>query len=108
MAQWLLARHDEHALHGAPPVVLVGGSHGVHFTLTPDGVSILLPCHAQVNAGAHVFETHVLVSLPVLAVTLHRPHVQVVPLAVVSKRTDLLWAKQAEEENTICTVAFTG
>lgn len=108
VAHRLLARLDEDALHGAPPVVLVGRSHGVHFTLTPDGVSILLPRHTQINAGAHVFETHVFVPLPVVAVTLHRPYVKVVPLAVVSERTDFLLTNKVEETDTICTVGFMG
>lgn len=90
VAYGFLARLDEDALHGAPPVVLVGRPHGVHFTLAPDGVSILLPCHAQIDVGAHVFEAHVFVPLPVVAVTLHRPDVKVVPFAVVSEGADLL------------------
>lgn len=108
VAYWVLARLDEDALHGAPPVVLVGRSHGVHFTLTPDGVSILLPCHTQINAGAHVFEAHVFIPLPVVAVTLHRPCVKVVPFAVVSERADLLLTNKVEETGTICMLEFMG
>lgn len=90
VAYGFLARLDEDALHGAPPVVLVGRSHGVHLALTPDGVSILLPCHTQINVGAHVFEAHVFFSLPVVTVTLHCPDVEVVPFAIVAERADFL------------------
>lgn len=98
MAHWLLAGLDENTLHGAPPVVLVGRFHAMHFTLAPDWVSILLPGHAQINVGAHMFETHVLISFPEVAITLHCPNIQVIPFTILSKSADLLqttrWRKK--------------
>lgn len=91
VAQRLQAGLDEDPLHRAPKVVLVGGVHAVHLPLTADGVSVLLAGDAQEDVGAHVFEAHHLVPLPVVAIALNRPHVQVVPLAVLSKRTNFLW-----------------
>lgn len=94
MTQRLLAGLDVHTLHGAPPVVLVGSSHAVHLMLAPDGMAVLLARHAQKDIGAHMFETHRLVTLPMVAVTLHGPHVQVVAFAVLSESADLLQMKQ--------------
>lgn len=94
MAQRLLAGLDVDTLHGAPPVVLVGRSHAVHLALASDGVAVLLARHAQKDVGAHVFETHSLVALPVVTITLHGPHVQVVTFAVLSKSADLLQTTQ--------------
>lgn len=91
VAHWVLAGLDKHPLHGAPPVVLVGRPHAVDLSLAPDGVAVLLARHAQVDVGAHVFEAHGLLALPVVAVTLDGPHVQVVALAVLSKSADFLW-----------------
>lgn len=105
MAKRLLAGLDEHALHGAPPVVLVGGSHAVDLPLAPDGVSVLLARHAQVDISAHVLEAHGLLALPVVAVTLNGPHVQVVAFAVLPKGADLLWVAgraSAQVHSTSC------
>lgn len=90
MTQQLLAGLDEDTLHGAPPVVLVGGAHAVHLTLAADGVAVLLACHAQEDVGAHMSEAYSLITLPVDAITLHHPQVQIVTLAVLSKGADLL------------------
>lgn len=90
MACGLQAGHDEDALHGAPPVVLVGSGHAVHLALAADGVAELLARHAQEDARAHVLEAHHLVALPVDTVALHRPHVQVVALAVLPEGAHLL------------------
>lgn len=90
----LLAGLDEDALHGAPPVVLVGSAHAMHLALAADGVAVLLACHAQKDVGAHVFEAHGLIALPVNAIALHRPHIQIVTLAVLSEGTDLLQTTQ--------------
>lgn len=98
MALWLLAGLDEDALHGAPPVVLVGRAHTMHLTLAADGVAILLTCHTQIYVCAHVFEAHSFIALPVDALTLHRPHVQVVALAILSKSADLLVIRQGGAE----------
>lgn len=94
MAQRLLAGLDEHALHGAPPVVLVGRAHAVDLPLTLDGVAVLFPRHAQVHAGARVLEADSFIALPVDAVTLHRPDVQIVALTVLPERTDLLQTRE--------------
>lgn len=91
VANRLLAGLDEHALHGTPPVVLIGRPHAVNLSLAPNGVAVLLARHAQIDVGAHVLEAHGLVALPVVAVALNGPHVQVVAFAVLSKRADLLW-----------------
>ena len=90
VASGLLAGLDKHALHDTPVVVLVGRCHGVHLPLPADGVSVLLPCDAQVHAGARVLEAHSVVTLPHLPAALDRPHVQVIPLAVLPERTHLL------------------
>lgn len=90
MPQRLLAGLDEDALHGAPPVVLVGSAHAVHLALTTDGVAVLLPGHTQVNIGAYVFEANGFIALPVDAVTLHFPDVQVITLATLPECADLL------------------
>lgn len=90
VALWLLAGLDEDALHGAPPGVLAGGAHAVHLALATDGVAVLFARHAQEDVGSHVFEPHRLVAPPVDAVALHRPHVQVVAFAILSKGADLL------------------
>ena len=42
-----------------------------------------------------MFEAHSLIALPVGAVALHCPHVQVVAFAVLSEGTDLLQTTQA-------------
>lgn len=94
VAHWLLAGLDEDTLHGAPPVVLVGRAHAVHLALAADGVTVLLPRYTQEDVSAHVFEAHGLVALPMDAVTLHRPHIQVIALAMFSKRADLLVVRQ--------------
>lgn len=94
VAQQLLAGLDEDPLHGAPPVVLVGSAHAVHLALAADGVAVLLARHAQKDVRAHVLEAHCLVALPVVAVALHRPQVQVVALAVLSESADLLQLTQ--------------
>lgn len=96
MVQRHLAGLQEDALHGAPPVVLVSSTHAVHLLLAADGVAVLLPGHTQEDVGAHVFEAHILLALPVDAITLDRPHVQIVSLAVLSKSADLLQATQWE------------
>lgn len=90
VAKRLQAGLDEDPLHRAPKVVLVGGVHAVHLPLTADGVSVLLTGDAQEDVGAHVFETHHVVPLPVLAIALNRPHVQIVSLAILPERTDFL------------------
>ena len=97
VAQWLLAGLDEYTLHGAPPVVLVGRAHAVHLALAADGVAVLLPRYTQEDVSAHVFKAHGLVALPLDAVTLYRPHIQVVALAMLSERTDLLQTTQMGE-----------
>lgn len=94
VAQRLLTGLDEDALHGTPPVVLVGRAHAVHLALAADGVAVLLPCHTQEDVGANVFKAHGLVTLPVDAFALHRPHIQVVALAMLSERADLLQTTQ--------------
>lgn len=98
VALWLLAGLDENTLHGAPPVVLVGGAHAVHLALAANRVAILLACHAQKDIGAHVFEAHSLIALPVDTVTLHLPHIQTVTFTVLSKGADLLVIRQGGAE----------
>lgn len=90
VAQGLLAGLDEDAFHGTPPVVLVGRAHAMHLALAADGVAVLFARHGQEDVGAHMFEAHSLVTLPVDAITLHHPHIQVIALTVLSKCTDLL------------------
>lgn len=90
VSQWLCARLDEHALHGAPPVVLIGGVHAMHLSLSADGVAVLFAGDAQKHVRACVFEAHCLVPVPVDAVALHRPHVQIVALAILAKSAHLL------------------
>lgn len=90
VAQRHLAGLEEDTLHGAPPVVLVRSAHSMHLPLAADGVAILLACYAQEDISANVFEAHSLIALPVDAITLHCPHVQVVTLAILSKGTDFL------------------
>lgn len=102
VAKRVQAGLDEHALHGAPPVVLVGGPHAVDLPLAPDGVAVLLARHTQVHVRAHVLEAHGLVTLPVVAVALDAPHVQVVAFAVLPKRADLLWGAGGASASTFC------
>ncbi len=90
MAHRLLRGLDEDTLHWAPPVVLVRGAHAVHFALATDWVAILLACHAQEDVCAHMFEAHSLITLPVDAVALYCPNVQVVTLTIFTKSADLL------------------
>lgn len=96
MAYQLLAGLNEDALHGAPPVVLVGGAHAMHLPLAADGVAILLPCHTQEDVRAHMFESHSLITLPVDTLTLHCPQVQVITLAILSKGANLLETTQTD------------
>lgn len=98
VAQRFLAGLDEDALHSTPPVVLIGRAHAVHLPLSTYGVAILFARHTQEDVGAHVFEAHSLVALPVNAFTLNRPHVQVVTLAILSESTHLLWMVQRRRE----------
>lgn len=90
VAQRLLAGLDEDAFHDAPPVVLVGRGHAVHLTLAADWVAVLLPRYTEEDVGAHVFKANGVVALPMVAVALHHPHIQVIALAVLSERADLL------------------
>lgn len=66
----------------------------MHLTLAADGVAVLLARHAQEDIGTHVFEAHGFIALPVDAVTLHHPRIQVVALAVLSEGADLLQVTQ--------------
>lgn len=90
VSQRFLAGENEDTLHSLPVVVLVGSAHAVDLPLPPDGVAVLLARHAQEGIGADVFEAHRLVPLPDGVVTLHPPHVQVIPLAILTERTHLL------------------
>lgn len=105
VAQRHLAGHEEHALHGAPPVVLVGSAHAVHLALPADRVAVLLAGHAQEDVGAHVLEAHRLVALPMVAVALHRPRVQGVALAILPEGADLLVVGQGGDEVVCVEVA---
>lgn len=96
---------DEHALHRPPPVVLVGRSHAVNLSLAADGVAVLLARHAQVHVSAHVLEAHGLLALPVVAVTLDGPHVQVVSFSVLSKGADLLRTAAGRQRHLLSTAA---
>ena len=80
--------------------MLVGGAHAMHLPLTADGMAVLLACHAQEDIGAHVFEAHRLVTLPVDGIALHCPQIQVVTFAVLSKGTDLLTKTQTDRRQT--------
>lgn len=80
----------EHALHGLPQAVLAGAAHGVHFPLSLDGPAVLLPGDGQQGVCGPVPEPNRLLALPHTAAALHRPLVQVVPLALFAERTHLL------------------
>lgn len=80
----------EHALHGLPQTVLAGAVHGVHLPLSLDGPPVLLPGDGQQRVCGPVPESNRLLSLPHAAATLHRPLVQVVPLALFAECTHLL------------------
>lgn len=94
MTPRLLAGLDEHALHGCPPAVLAGGAHAVNLPLAADRVAVLFARHAEKRLGPEVFKAHGLVAAPEHGVALHRPHIQVIALAVLSEGADLL---QTEE-----------
>lgn len=114
VANWILAGLDKHTLHRPPPVVQVGRPHAVNLSLASDGVAVLLACHAQIHVSAHVFKAHGLIALPVVAVTLNGPYVQVVTLAILSKSADLLWMGgggrmvSAQPHNTSCSSQQSG
>lgn len=97
VSEWVVAGLDEDSLHDLPVVVVVGRVHAVHLTLPADGVAVLLARHAQEGVGAHVLEAHGLLAVPVAAAALHRPHVQVVALAVLAERAHFLSQKKQRE-----------
>lgn len=107
VAQQLLAGPDKDTLHGAPPVVLVGGAHAVHLALAADGVAVLLACHTQEDVSACMFEAHGLIAFPMDAITLNCPHIQVVTLAVLSESADLLVIRQRGAE-VVCVKVSAG
>lgn len=80
----------EHALHGLPQTVLTRAAHGVHLPLSLDGPAVLLPGDRQQGVCGPVPESNRLLAPPHAAPALHRPLVQVVPLALFTKSTHFL------------------
>lgn len=95
-ARWAFAGLHEDALHGLPQAVLAGPRHSVHLHLAVDGPPILLPSHREQRLSGPMAETHGLLAPPCRAAAQHRPLVQVVAFAFVTKRAHLLRASGGE------------
>lgn len=107
MPERLLTGLNKHAFHGAPQAVLAGGAHAVHLALATDRVAVLFACNAKEDICAHVFESYRLLTVPVDSITLDSPHIQIIPLSVLSKGTHFLVIRQGGAE-VVCVKVSAG